>query len=531
MNQGPVNSRAITVVGMTIVGLVGALFLGRAVASGDFKLLLIAFAALTAMAIGLALGRNYWILIPATFFATGSIGALPLPFSYQEIGIIGAFGLYLIHVAFKKQNAADPWNAVDVFLWTNMAYLVSVYIRNPVGTFALRSELVGGRPFFTLLLMTFAFLVLSQARVSPKVAKIMPLLLAAAMIAPSFLNMITEFYPGAARFIYPFYSGVSIEAFNLNPGGPGGSEETRIFSFADIGRPLVLVLCAFFPPITLINPMYMGRFVLMTIALVMSGLSGFRNLLIGNAAAMVIGSAVRRRYLDILILAIIGTSVTVLLSSLYMAGAPVPIPIQRALSFIPLDWDYNAKKAAQDTADWRIEMWKEAWVRPDIMRNKLLGDGFGYTMKEMMIMSDTLLGIGHFMGSSNYEMFLIKGAFHSGPLSTIKRVGFVGGILLLCWMIMACRYSLLMLRKTRTTPFFAWTLFIAIPIIYLPFEYILIFGDYTNAVTSLLFSAGMFKMINNSLREAKASMSAEDILPEPIDSNSSMRHLAESEKR
>ena len=143
MNNGPVNSRAITLVGVTVLGLLGALFLGRAVASEDFKVLAFAFAAIISMAIGLALGRNYWILIPATFFATGSIGVLPLPFSYQELGIIGAFGLYLIHVAFKRNDVSSPKGVTDVFLWLNFAYLTSVYIRNPVGTLAFQSELVG----------------------------------------------------------------------------------------------------------------------------------------------------------------------------------------------------------------------------------------------------------------------------------------------------------------------------------------------------------------------------------------------------
>jgi hypothetical protein len=64
------------------------MYAGRAVATGDFRNILLIFAASVAVAIGLALGKNYWMLIPATFFAGGSIGVLPLPFSYQEIGTI-----------------------------------------------------------------------------------------------------------------------------------------------------------------------------------------------------------------------------------------------------------------------------------------------------------------------------------------------------------------------------------------------------------------------------------------------------------
>ncbi|TSA34354.1 MAG: hypothetical protein D4R65_06245 [Verrucomicrobiaceae bacterium] len=487
--------------GVTILGLLAAIYTGRAIATGDFKLILLGAAAAIAMTVGLSLGKYYWMLIPLTFFADGSIGAISLPFSYKEIGIIGGFGLYLFHVSFKKQPFRNTTNAMDLFIWANAAYLLSVYIRNPVGTLAMRTELVGGRPYFTLMLTLLAYLVISQGRVGEKMGRRMPLILACAMIIPSSLFILTEFFPKTAGVIYPFYSGVNIEDFNLglSSGGELESTEIRITSLANIGRPLILTLCALYPPITLVNPMYFGRFFLWASGLVLSGLSGFRNLIMAIAAYMVIGSVVRKRYLDNMILACIAIASVILLSSVHMAGAPVPFAIQRALSFIPIDWDAAAIRSADDTADWRFEMWKDAWTRPDHMRSKMFGDGFGYTFKEMMLMSDELLGIGGFMNSAKYEGHLIRGSYHSGPLSTIKRVGFVGAVFLIGLMFTAFRFCLAVIDRTRNTPFFAWTLFISIPILYLPFEYIFIFGDYTNAITTLFFSGGMLKTIDNSL--------------------------------
>jgi len=258
----------------------------------------------------------------------------------------------------------------------------------------------------------------------------------------------------------------------------------------------------------------------MFLGMLMSALSGFRNLLFGNAATMMISSLARGRGRDIFILLLVGFAGTVMLSGLQMVGAPIPISIQRSLSFIPVEWDYEAKQAAEATADWRIEMWKEAWTRKGHMRSKMFGDGFGYTMGEMLIMSDTLRGIGSFMGASNYEMFIIKGAYHSGPLSAIKRVGFVGSALLLIFMIVAFRYCLIMIRRTTGTPFFAWTLFISIPILYLPFEYIVIFGDYANAMTSLLFAMGMLKLIENSLVSLEAQQPKPTQTPEKLEPTS-----------
>ena len=499
MNHGPINSRSITLIGVTLLGLFAAVLAGRAVASGDFKLLMMGAAAAVAMAIGLGMGKNYWLLIPITFFADGSIGALSLPFSYKEIGIIGAFGLYMFHMAFKKQSFGRKTNAVDFLIWVNVAYLVSVYIRNPVGVLALQTELVGGRPYFSIILTLIGYIILSQVRVSEKIARMLPLILFAGMIIPASLVILTEFYPPASRVIYPFYNGVSIEDFNVGLPSVTDSGPTRITSLATVGRPVVLTLCAFYLPITLINPLYLGRFSIMVFGLVTSALSGFRNLIATIAAFLLIASAVRRRYFDMLILSLIGFLGVIMLSGMQMAGVPVPFAVQRALAFIPVEWDPSAVRSAQGTTDWRVDMWKDAWTRKDHMRSKIFGDGFGWTIKEMKIMSDELLGLGGFMNSELYETYLIRGSYHSGPLSTIKRVGFVGGAMLLALMIAACRYSLDLSNRTKNTPFYVLTLFIALPILYLPFEFIFIFGDYTNAMVTLLFSAGMFNIIENSL--------------------------------
>jgi len=507
MQNAPVNSRGITLVAVTVCGLVFAVAAGNAVAVGNLKMILMAAAAAVCIAIGLMLGRNYWILIPITFFASGSIGALPVPFSYQEIGIIGAFGLHLFHTAFKKQPSASNFRTVDLLLWLNIAYLISVYIRQPVGTLAFQSELVGGRPYFTLLLIVCGYVVLSKVSVTERMAKTMPVLLAAAMIIPASLFVITEFVPATVKVIYPFYTGVNIEDFRMGEVPGGNPDETRITSLAGLGRPIMLALCAYYPPITLISPLYFGRFSITLVGLALSALSGFRNVIAAIGAYMVIGSAVRRRFADIGILALVGMAGVILLLGVHIAGLHVPFAVQRALSFIPIGWDENAVLSGNETADWRFEMWEDAWTRPGIMRSKAFGDGFGYTMKEMMIISDSLLGIGGFMGAPGYEAFLVKGAYHSGPLSTIKRVGFVGGAFFMTFMMCVFFYSLRITRRSTGTPFFCWSLFITLPVLYLPFEYIFIFGDYTDTMKVLMFSTAMLKMIENSLPPEQAGHS------------------------
>ena len=499
MSTIKINNRAIMLGAVTIGGLLVALWAGKAVALGNTRPLLMGLAASIALAMGLALGRNAWILIPVTFFATGSIGALPLPFNYQELGIMAAFTLFILHLILTKETIRITHSAVDTLVWVNVAYLISVFFRNPVGVAALQTELVGGRPYFSLLLMVFCYIVLSHVRVDEKRARQMAWILAGAMITPQFLLVLTEFVPSTSRVIYPFYSGVNIEEFNLGLAPAEGAQDTRITSFMGLGRPMVLALCALYPPITLVNPLRFQRFAAFLTGLVLGALSGFRNLLVAFAFYLVIGSMVRRRYLDVFVLGTLGVCAVTLVGSAHLVGVPVPFAVQRALSFIPLGWDENAVRSAKGTEEWRYEMWQDAWTRPGHIRSKLLGDGYGFTQKEMMIMSDELLGLGGFMNAASYEGHLIRGSYHSGPLSTVKRVGYVGGVCLLALMIASFTQSLKLVKKTRNTPFFTWTLFIAIPILFLPFEFFFLFGDYIQAMTLFLFSAGMFKMIENSL--------------------------------
>jgi len=501
-----INSRAITLFTATALGLVGAFLIGRLVAFENYKMLGLYAAGALALIVGLVLGRRAWTLIPITFFASGSIGALPLPFSYQDLGIIAGVGLFVLHSCFKKQHIGFRTNWVDVLIFISIGYLLSVYIRNPVGVLAFQTELVGGRPYMTLLLVFFAYLVISHMHIQSRVAKKFTLLLAFAMVIPGFLSALTELYPATGRIIFPFYTGVNVADFNMNPGSTTSDPEIqRITSLAAFARPLILVLCAYFPPVTLLIPLYFGRFVGFLVAAGMAGISGFRNVMAAIGVFMIIGSLVRRRYVDIVVIMVVGFIGITLLSVGYIAGLPVPVPVQRALSFIPMEWDARAISGADATADWRFEMWEDAWTRPGHMRSKMFGDGFGYTIQEMMIISDSIRGIGGFLNSSPYEGHLVKGSYHSGPLSTIKRVGFVGGFVILLLMIAMFKYSLRVIKRSRNTPYFVLALFIGMPMLYLPFEFFLIFGDYSNAMSDLMFSAGMLKLIENSLDQIPSS--------------------------
>jgi len=106
----------------------------------------------------------------------------------------------------------------------------------------------------------------------------------------------------------------------------------------------------------------------------------------------------------------------------------LPLTIQRSLSVLPLNVDPVAKSAAQDTTDWRIQMWKD--VLPEIPPHLLLGKGLGISAAEM---AKTLSTAGF---DAAPEGSVLAGDYHNGPLSVIIPFG-IFGVIGFLWFVAA----------------------------------------------------------------------------------------------
>jgi hypothetical protein len=100
---------------------------------------------------------------------------------------------------------------------------------------------------------------------------------------------------------------------------------------------------------------------------------------------------------------------------------------------------------------------------------------------------------------------MITGSFHSGPLSTIKYIGVVGLVLyypLMCYMaVLAWRTCI----RARGTKAFSLALFVGIPIVYEPFNFVVVFGGLDSNYSQLLFWAGMLNMTKRYVESFKPS--------------------------
>jgi hypothetical protein len=133
-----------------------------------------------------------------------------------------------------------------------------------------------------------------------------------------------------------------------------------------------------------------------------------------------------------------------------------------------------------------------------------------------------MLAISLSSNMDSREVALIVGGVHSGPLSAVRVVGYFGLALYLTALVLIAKEGWRVARRAQGTPFFPLALFIGIPAIYEPFNYVFIFGGFDSSVPSTLFTLGMLRMIHNTL---------DDHVGEPQEAPELYRgHIAEPER-
>jgi hypothetical protein len=509
MNISNISSNQIVVWCALLLGLGVAVVVGSAVGSSDMRLVAGLLAAIPLAIIFVKLKTNIWVLLPIGWYLTGRLPWLPIPFTVRDLCFMAVIFFFTLFFATR----ALPWKRkvglLDYLIYTNLAYLAIVFARNPVGFWAMQTSMVGGRPYFEIALAFCAFMILSRVQVSDFIAKIFPLFFVIPSWCVAILDVISRLVPQTAYPLAMMYSGVGSRGVTSAFQEEAQLGETRMTGMQNAGLSSVLALCAKYNPITLISPFYPFRAILLGIAFGAIFLSGYRSVLLFGMVAFVLSTLLRGRLKDLWVTGAVMLLVVVALISLQGSVLQLPRTMQRALSWLPGDWDQAATADAEGSSQWRFEMWEWAWNDDRILRDRTWGQGFGLSIDDMNLIASSLMaggGGGTLLGGSDRENFMITGSFHSGPLSTIKYIGAVGLALyypLMCYMaLLAWRLCI----RARGTKAFTLALFVGIPIIYEPFNFVFIFGGLDSNYTQLLFWAGLLNMTRRYVESLKPAI-------------------------
>jgi hypothetical protein len=185
-------------------------------------------------------------------------------------------------------------------------------------------------------------------------------------------------------------------------------------------------------------------------------------------------------------------------------AVPLPANLQRAMAFLPGTWDERYVLDTKSSSDWRFEMWEEVLTTDRWIENKMLGDGLGFSSKELQWQSQMLgknrtnsVGVSGF--DQGREFVMINGDYHSGPVSAIRTVGYVGLFIMLLAQLRIMMHAHRLVLRFKGSDYFPLVLYFCIPIIWFPVFFIFIFGGFQGDAIAILLNAGMIRLLQNNL--------------------------------
>ncbi len=390
----------------------------------------------------------------------------------------------------------------ELDFWTLLVTLcVAVgYLRNPVGLNIFGGSSLGGRPYAIFALTLVTSLILRNFRMPVAGLKwLLKLNIIGGLAHFAFLS-VGYFIPQLGVMI-----GSATALANDESGsgaGNGGQKATKLAFLGTLSERLALWIGAFKSPIkACFHPIWAP---LILISFGFAAMSGYRSQIAATGLAYVVAIAYRGGFKSILIAsaAFIFAIASLALTNL---TSPLPANIQRSLTFLPGTWDEFHKKEAEDSTEWRVEMWEEALFTDDWIKNKFIGDGLGITRDEFEYIL-SLGGINETSGtkgkgnlSLQQEIMMASNAYHSGPVSTIRVIGYFGLLILLLAQIRLAVHAHRQIKRTKNTEWFPLALLIGIPMISTPVFFVFVFGTFDEAISGFLLGTAFVQILKNNL--------------------------------
>jgi hypothetical protein len=488
------DSQKIKVGIIMLLGTFAALYLGIAAATAQLEA--IAWVAgVLSLAVGLTLGRRIWLIIPILSAISFRV---PLPGTFStlllaQMATIGFLGLLFL---MRKLPMRFAISELEIWCILFTICVVQVYLRNPVGLNIFGSSTVGGRPYFEFAIGLITAGLISTLVINPKDLVWWVRLTLIGSMVNFVMGLITVIFPSMGYiFMATYMSDVTEEgATQAADTGRAG----RVSYLRGISYTLALWICSRMSPLrACLHPVW-APLVFFTLAA--SAYSGYRSQIAGVGLVYFIGLCYRGGMPHVILSSVAAALAIVLLAFVNLI-APLPANIQRSLTFLPGTWEQIHKDDAKQSSDWRTEIWIEALTNKSYIRNTLIGDGLGMTsdqlQRSLALKDSTAKGIGGW--DSHRESILISGDYHSGPVSTIRTVGYLGLAVLLAGMIRVAVHAHRQILRCRGTEWYATALFLGIPIIGGPISWVFIFGSFEMGAASLFMGTAMVRLMEKNL--------------------------------
>jgi hypothetical protein len=324
-------------------------------------------------------------------------------------------------------NKNRPFLTPRAVSWPLIALLgvvvMTAELTGGFGLCSMGSDVYGGRKYVTLIVGILSFFALTARPIAKKDAKLYITL----YFAGTFLSVISDLYPLIPPPINAIYYVIPPAGITMTSATNTGGLElgvTRLSGIAAAAGAVFFWMLARngFRQCFLTNKLW--RPVLMGLMFVLVFLGGFRSSIIG--LLMIAGLVFYLEKLHrtgAIFLVIFGT---LLAGALVVPlASKLPYTFQRGLAFLPVDISPDARRDAEGSTEWRLEMWSA--LLPEVPNYLLLGKGYAFSAETY----DEYMGADAVFKTSidaSQNPLALSSDFHSGPLSVIFSFGIWGVI-------------------------------------------------------------------------------------------------------
>ena len=487
------DSNKIKAIIVLLIAGMGALYLGVAAATAQFEAIAWVVGGIV-LAVCLALGKRIWLLLP---LMSGIAIVIPIPGNFTTLFLTQFLVLGFCSMLFlmRKLPFEIKLTELEMFCLLYLAMVGQAYFRNPVGLNIFGGDTVGGKAYVIFAAYFFTAALISILRINPNDLIWWVRLTIVGALANFALGAVTKFFPSVG-----FILGASFSTDVSDGSEVAAGQATRVSFVRGISNTIAIWVASKISPLkACFHPLY-GSLILVSVAFAM--ISGFRVQLIGIALYLLIGIAYRGGFVSLIVSFFLGAAALATLALVNLA-TPLPANIQRSLTFLPGTWEERYKEDAAGSTEWRLEMWKEALLTDKWIENKWLGDGLGFSKAELAAIvavneskgqERTISGL-----TSGQENFMISGGYHSGPVVTIRTIGYLGLFVLMVGYLRMMVHAHRQIIRCRGTEWYSPALFLCIPIIAGPISWTLLYGSFSGGAGVLLMGCALVRLLERNL--------------------------------
>lgn len=466
---------------IVFIALIGAIWFGVTIVTEQAETIL-KLAGSTLLITCVLLGTRMWLLL---ILFTALNVPLIRGFGTTELGQVLFIGFTVLMTLMRRQPYKITFGEKEIWMLLLGGCVLQVYFRNPVGLNMFGADAVGARPYFMIGMAFLSSIILGNIKVNPNELKwAFRLSMVGSILGIGLTSLRTRI----------FGSGMTSDVM------VSGLPAARVGSAGYFGVALARIIAAYKSPLrALLHP---GWGLLVLISFAAAAASGYRNFVASVGLIFLLGLAYRSGFLAVFVSSVIGAVALGFLAFINVVS-PLPGTIQRALSPLPGTWEEQYVEAGEKSTEWRVEMWKEALFTEYWIQNKILGDGLGFTRRELILMADMESG-GNLdsRGSSmtrQQESMMVSGNYHSGPVQTVRAVGYVGLVILILAMLRMAVHAHRQILRSRNTEWYPVTLYFGIYTIVQPIVFVFIVGNFGIDAARLFFSYAIVSLLEKNL--------------------------------